>query len=57
MQTLRDLTATLAALVILSGAGDLLIAGEGVRRFARFACGLAMMLALLVPLLGLLNSV
>ncbi len=55
MEVLRNMLMAIAALTLISGAAELLVSGGGVRAFARFACGLLLMLAMLAPLHLLLS--
>lgn len=55
MEILLETVAAIAAVVVISGAVDLLLSGTGAKSFARFACGLILMLILLTPLFRLLR--
>jgi stage III sporulation protein AF len=55
VEVLSDALAAIVALVLISGAAELLVPSKGVRSFARFARGLLLMLAMLGPLGSLLS--
>ncbi len=56
MEELRSMLLAAAALVLIEGTVELLLRDGPVRVFARFACGLLLMLALIKPLSGLLSA-
>ncbi len=55
METIRGLILSLVALVLLFSAVDLLLPEGPTRGYARFVCGLLLMMLVLEPLAQLIN--